>query len=466
MKLAVRLSLTLTSVVAVTLGLSFVAVGLLVARDETRDLDDALSAQAEAASELVRARGSNDEPLPEGFAQVPEILDPMTRNVAVYDPAGGLLFATPRFDLAPPKLTALGVGAVAGQPADLGRGEGALRAVMVSIAGSHRKLLYAVSRSAVDADETFIFRILAAIYATALAGTMLVANWLGRRLTADVSTIASAARAVARGELDARVGPNVRGSTETHALGSDLDHMIAQLAGLVSAQRTFISHAAHELRSPLTAIRGEIQLALRRPRENEEYQRTLVELLADVEGLAHLAEDLLTLARIPAGLAPGPGVAASEVVSDAAHMARGLADARGVEVQILAPDDPVGRTLVNGGGGDAARALRNLIDNAIAHSPEGAVVEVSLQEKDGRVEFTVSDHGEGIDPQDAPNIFEPFYRGVRDSGGEPGGAGIGLAIARNIARACGGDLVHDARFSPGARFVLEFPVAGTPGASG
>jgi two-component system OmpR family sensor kinase len=465
-KLAVRLSLALTSVVAVTLGLSFVAVGVLVVRDETRDLDDALRAQAEAASELVRARGGSDEPLPEGFAQVPEILDPMTRNVAVYDASGSLRFATPRFDLAPSNLAALGAGALAGQPIDLGHGEGALRAVVLPLKGSHRTLLYAVSRRAVDADYAFIFRILAAIYVTALTGTMLVARWLGRRLTADVSTIAVAARAVARGELDARVGPSVRGSTETHGLASDLDHMIEQLSGLVSAQRTFISHAAHELRSPLTAIRGEIQLALRRPRENEAYQRTLVELLADVEGLAHLAEDLLTLARIQAGMTPGPGISASDVVSDAAHMARGLADARGVEVRLPLPDDPIGRIVVIGGGGDAARALRNLIDNAIAHSPEGSVVAVSLQEKDGRVAFSVCDHGEGVDPQDAPNLFEPFYRGVRESGGEPGGAGIGLAIARNIARACGGDLVHDARFSPGARFVLTLPVAGAATRSG
>jgi len=465
-RLATRLSVALTSVVAVTLGLSFVAVGVLVVHDETRDLDEALRTQADAASELVRARGPADEPLREGFAQVPEILDPMTRNVAVYDPAGLLRFATPRFDLAPPKLSALGAAAMAGEPSDLGRGEGALRAVVVPIAGTQRKLLYAVSRRAVDADDAFIFRVLAVIYAAALAGTMLVARWLGLRLTADVSTIASAARAVASGDLDARVGPGVRGSTETRALASDLDHMIEQLAGLVSAQRTFISHAAHELRSPLTAIRGEIQLALRRPRENEEYQRTLVEVLADVEGLAHLAEDLLTLARIQAGMTPSPAVAASDVVSDAARMARGLADARGVEVQLPALHDPAGRTLVIGGGGDASRALRNLIDNAITHSPEGAQIEVSLREKDGRVAFAVCDHGAGVDPQDAPSLFAPFYRGVRDSGGEPGGAGLGLAIARNIARACGGNLMHDAGFSPGARFVLELPVAGTPDASG
>jgi two-component system heavy metal sensor histidine kinase CusS len=464
-KLASRLSLALTSVVAVTLGLSFATVGLLVVRDETRDLDAALRAQAEAASELVLARDPADDALPEGFAQVPEILDPMTRNLAVYDAAGALLLATPRFDLAPKRLSGLGAKVATGQPTDLGQGEGALRAVVVPIRGTSRQLLYAISRRGVDADDAFIFRVLAAIYAAALAGTMLVARWLGRRLTADVRTIARAARAVAGGDLDARVGPDVRGSTETHALASNLDHMIEQLAGLVSAQRTFISHAAHELRSPLTAIRGEIQLALRRPRENEEYQRTLVEMLADVEGLAHLAEDLLTLARIQAGVAPGAAVAASEVVSDAAHMARGLADARGVDVELPAPDDPAGHTLVVGGGGDAARALRNLIDNAITHSAEGAVVIVSLQEASGRVAFSVSDQGVGVDPQDAPSLFEPFYRGLRDSGGEPGGAGLGLAIARNIARACGGDLCHDAKFSPGARFVLELPVAGGPGAS-
>jgi len=287
-----------------------------------------------------------------------------------------------------------------------------------------------------------------------------VARWLGRRLAGDVRAIAVVARCVAQGDLAARVGGTVRGSEETSALALDLDHMIAQLSALFSSQRTFISHAAHELRSPLTAMRGEIQLALRRPRENEDYQRTLVEVLADVEALVQLAEDLLTLARIQAGVAPATGVAAVDVVTDAVRMARGLADARSVEVRTWTGDAKEASVVVAGARGDVARALRNLVENAIAHSPEGGSVDVALEAQTDRMAFVVTDRGSGVDAEDAPNLFEPFFRGGKTVGGEPRGAGLGLAIAREIARAWGGDVLHDPRHTLGARFDLVLPRTG------
>jgi two-component system OmpR family sensor kinase len=274
-----------------------------------------------------------------------------------------------------------------------------------------------------------------------------------------VRAIAAVARDVAQGDLAARVGDTVRGSEETSALASDLDHMIAQLSALFSSQRTFISHAAHELRSPLTAMRGEVQLALRRPRENEDYQRTLVEVLADVEALVQLAEDLLTLARIQAGVSPAAGVAAVDVVTDAVRMARGLAEARNVEIRTRPGNAADASVFVAGARGDVARALRNLIENAIAHSPEGGSIDVALEAQADRMAFVVTDRGSGVRAEDAPNLFEPFFRGGKTAGGEPGGAGLGLAIAREIARAWGGDVLHDPRHTPGARFSLELPRA-------
>src|SRR5262249_41120752 len=121
-------------------------------------------------------------------------------------------------------------------------GEEPLRGVVIPMRrGNGYSLLYAASRGEVDADVVFLARLLAIVLVIAAVVTTVVARWLGRRLSSDVQEIAVIARTVARGDLGARSGGRVRGSTETRALAADLDHMISQLAALVAAQRTFIS---------------------------------------------------------------------------------------------------------------------------------------------------------------------------------------------------------------------------------
>src|SRR5262249_23533818 len=157
-------------------------------------------------------------------------------------------------------------------------------------------------------------------------------RWLGIRLSSDVQEIAGIARIVARGDLAARSGGRVRGSAETRALAADLDYMISQLAALVTAQRPFISHAAHELMSPLSTLRGELQLALRRPRTVAEHQAVLAQALRDVEALVLLSEDLLTLARVEVSGAAETVTALSDLVADAMRAAKGGAVTRNVEL--------------------------------------------------------------------------------------------------------------------------------------
>jgi two-component system heavy metal sensor histidine kinase CusS len=274
-----------------------------------------------------------------------------------------------------------------------------------------------------------------------------------------VHAIAGVARSVSKGELRARVGDRARGSTETRELAADLDHMIAHLAALVDAQRTFVSHAAHELRSPLSTLRGELQLALRRPRDAAGYQRTIEEALVDVESLARLSEDLLVLARVQARGLDAEQAVVGEVVAEAMRLSRGPAEARRVSLE-EAPDNAASAGLVvRGERGELMRALRNLVENAVAHGPADAPVTVTLVQKGDLVEIAVTDRGPGVLAEDEPHIFEPFYRGSKDRGDDRPGAGLGLAIARGIARNVGGDIVLDRTHEGGARFVLTLPVA-------
>jgi two-component system heavy metal sensor histidine kinase CusS len=233
--------------------------------------------------------------------------------------------------------------------------------------------------------------------------------------------------------------------------------MIERLEELVASQRVFISSAAHELRSPLTSLRGELELALRRERSAAEYKETIEAALADAVSLVTLADDLLAIARIENRRANGASkdvTRVSDLMEEATRMARGNAEARKVDVVVVAPPKDVA---ISCSRKEVARALRNLLDNAIAHSQSGKSVSLKTAVQDGHVDIAVEDEGSGVREEDASLLFAPFWRGTGERAGAEG-AGLGLALAREIARAEGGDIAYDPEFSPGARFVLTLPL--------
>jgi two-component system OmpR family sensor kinase len=464
MKLRARLTLAVAGVTAAALIASFAVVLFGVRRDETRDLDLALAVQAHDTAQLVLARDPRHPLALDGAAKVPESLAPTVRYIAVYDDAGRVVSATRSFGGPAPSLESLGVAAPVppeGVPLNLVAQGAALRGVVVPLGEQGQTLLYAASQRTVDEDTRFLYQLLTALFVITTIVTSLVARWLGGLLARDVDAIATVARSVAQGALDARVGEGVRGSAETKALATDLNHMIERLGALMEAQRTFVSHAAHELRSPLATIRGELQLALRRPREASEYRQAIEDVLADVDLLSSLSEDLLTLARVEAVGPAEQAAAIGDVVGDALRMARGPAEARSVVLKEAEVVDGARALHVKGPRNELARVLRNLIDNAIAHSPSGCVVTVEVAQQGACVQVRVIDQGPGISAADTPHIFAPFFRGSKDRSGDAVGAGLGLSIARGIARRYGGDVFLDPTRSSGTCFVLEVPICET-----
>ena len=457
MRLKHRLSLSLTGTTAIALAASFAAVSILVNREETADLDRAVLAQAHTAAFIAVKQNPAALSVDDGQGVVPEIYAPMERFVAIYAPDGAVVSSTKNLGVLTPPLASLRVPTSLtreGHSFNLDVGGHHLRAVVVPIADRREWLLYAVSRRAVEEDMVFLYKIFSVLLVAALGVTALIARWLGGRLSADVDAIATVARQVADGDLTARVGAAARGSTETSALAADLDEMVTKLDRLMAAQRTFISHAAHELRSPLATLRGELQLAVRRPRTAEEYKASIDDALGEVETLATLAEDLLVLARVQRGRSDG-GAWLIDAVGDAVHMASGPAKIKTVRVDVRVATDSL---YVRGSRADLSRAIRNLIDNAVEHSPAGGTVTVSADVSGGRVRVAVADEGPGVSLEDAPHVFSAFYRGARDQSGETPGAGLGLAIVREIARAFGGDVTLEGA-PGGAKFVLELAVA-------
>jgi two-component system heavy metal sensor histidine kinase CusS len=451
-------TLAVTTVTVLTLAAASVTTLLLVRREELHDLDRALLAQARLVARLVALTDPEHPVLTEGAAEIPEHYEPSTQYVAVYN-AQGTPLAWQSFRVVP-RLTELGIREHLPQDGistDLSEDGRSLRAVVIPMRREHGySLLYAASRAEVDADVAFLARLHAILLVIASALTVVVARVLGRRLSSDVQEIASIARTVARGDLAARAGGRVGGSTETQELAADLDHMISQLAALVVAQRTFISHAAHELMSPLATLRGELQLALRRPRSIQEHEEVLNQALDDVQSLVTLAEDLLTLARAETSAGGKTETTLMDIVADAARAAKGGAVARGVAIVERRGDAGAQATRVRGVRRELSRALRNLIDNAVSHSKTGQSVSVALALDGDDARIVVEDEGPGVAPADRESVFEPFFRGARERGESDQGVGLGLAIARQIARRAGGDVELDGAFGPpGARFVLH-----------
>lgn len=458
MTLKTRLALMVTGVTFVSLAASFALVILLVRRDETQDLDRALARQA--AQALARRA---DVMVEDGRVDIPEMLGGVARHVAVYRGDGSLEQASQSFEGDVPSLPELGVTLplpAEGVAVTSDAHDETLRAILQQIPGSDRILLYAASQRALDHDTAFLMRVLSLLLLAAMVCVVLAARWLGERLVREVAAVAAVAHDVAQGDLQARAGRDFS-TSEVRALAAALDYMVERLEALVSTQKRFIAHAAHELRSPLSTLRGELQLALRRPREGREYQRALEEALLDVEALVNLSEDLLVLARVQATGMSAARCELGEVVDRAVEQAVRRAQQSGVRL-VRVPSD-AGACQVAAPAKDLTRALRNLLDNAIRHSQSGDEVRMEHWRDEQRAYVAVTDHGPGVQPVDRARIFEPFFRGTA-SVQESDGVGLGLAIAREIVERAAGDVALDVTQTAGARFVVSLPVVPNDGA--
>jgi signal transduction histidine kinase len=238
---------------------------------------------------------------------------------------------------------------------------------------------------------------------------------------------------------------------EIEPLVRELNRLLARLQEAFDAQRAFISDAAHELRSPLTALRLQLQLLDRAPNEAARLEAR-TRLGAAVERAIHLAEQLLTLARsdpeeVGGNFAPVDlGEAAAGGIADT----HDLALARHTELSLDAPS-----VLPIQGDAEAIRILvRNLVDNAVRYTPPGGSVRVHCRASLQGVDLEVTDTGPGIAPADRDRVFDRFYR---RAGAHESGSGLGLAIVKAIADRHGARIALDDAPGGGLRVTVTFP---------
>jgi heavy metal sensor kinase len=276
--------------------------------------------------------------------------------------------------------------------------------------------------------------------------------WLSGRALKPVNDIAAAALTISIENLAERLPVPPTGD-ELARLTEVLNTMFARLESAVKTLSQFVADASHELRTPLAVIRTTAELALRRARTPESYRDSLQEVAAEAERMTRLVEELLILARSDAATAEMPLAAVDlrEVLVDVCDEMRGLAEMRQIRVTF---QNEAGQAIVAGNRPALHRLFLVLLDNAVKFSrPRGEVL-LKVENSEARVLVSIEDFGAGISETDLPHIFERFYRADRARTG--GGHGLGLSLAKNIARLHGASIEVHSTEGVGSRFQLNF----------
>lgn len=235
----------------------------------------------------------------------------------------------------------------------------------------------------------------------------------------------------------------------TH-LAATLDGLLDRVASSLRHEQRFSAEISHELRTPLASVIAEAQLALRHPRSREQQRAGYERVLASAQQMARTLETLVTAARVELGRPHGTGDAAG-AAHTAARGCAALAATRRIAINIEEPHAPI---RIGVEDQVAERVLAPLIENACRYG--SSAVNIEIERRDGAVLFHVHDDGPGVAGPDRKKIFEPGWRGDAATAANAAGAGLGLALARRLARAAGGDVQADGN-GAGGRFTARLP---------
>ncbi|HXF64386.1 MAG TPA: HAMP domain-containing sensor histidine kinase [Caldilineaceae bacterium] len=287
-----------------------------------------------------------------------------------------------------------------------------------------------------------------------------------RSYALPLTDIMEAADAVATGNLAVRV--QERGSPDFQRLAHSFNRMTEELARTDQQRRNLTADVAHELRTPLHIIQGNLEGIL-----DGVYAPTpehIEATLQETRTLARLVDDLRTLSLAESGQLPlvKEPVDVGDLLADVVTSFSAQAEGAGVTLQAVAPqttadqpgaaNDSQPPLILHGDAGRLDQVLSNLVANAVRHTPPGGAITLQAVQADGRVRITVADTGEGIAPDDLPFIFDRFWRADRARGHSSGaGSGLGLAIANQLVKAHGGEIKVSSELGKGTTFVIELP---------
>jgi signal transduction histidine kinase len=299
-------------------------------------------------------------------------------------------------------------------------------------------------------------------------------HFLARKSLAPVVAMSEKAARMGAQNLHERL-PVLNPRDELGYLASTFNDLLERLTRSLEQQRRFMADASHELRSPVSIIRGEAEVALSQTRAPEEYRGSLAIALDEARRLSQIVDDLFTLARADAGQYPlrPRDFYLEELAVECVRAVRSMAAARGITLSYK----PDAEMPVHGDEALVRRLMMNLLDNAIKYTPEGGKINVACARSGSEYSLTVRDSGPGIPPEAQEKIFERFFRldpartqdrrelGTAETPAPATtGAGLGLAIARWIAEAHHGRLLLLHSDASGSTFAAFLPANGAAGA--
>lgn len=424
----------------VVLGLLTLGFNLLLRSNLDGDANRLLEARAQAALETVT--------FDHGRLRVIKDADRLAPDAPVWVFAGGRALERPH---APPRVQALAASLAGTEGRHAEDAASDTRLYSIAVPSENGPQGTVVSGISLEPYERSAHR--------ALIGSLILAAVLLMLIVAGVRlVVGSALRPVARMTADAAAWSEtdldhrfnaVEPRDELTTLAATFDGMLDRLAESLRHEQRLTAEVSHELRTPLAAIVTEAELALRRERSDVEYRRALTAIGDRAAQLQRIVEALLAAARMD--------TAAHGVRSDpAAVVDRVLDEHRRVdhnELHLERAVSPPGVALATEGE-IAERILAPLVDNACAHAATN--VRVVIEPNGDEVRIVVADDGPGVEATDLDHIFEPGYRAP---GGSDGGSGLGLALARRLARAVGGEVEHCPAESAGGCFVARLPAA-------
>lgn len=284
--------------------------------------------------------------------------------------------------------------------------------------------------------------------------------WLSRRALSPVDAIVRTARDISGANLNSRLQKLDTGD-ELQRLSDTLNEMLARIETAFLRVTEFTADASHELRTPVSLIRTEAELALRRSRGEIEYKESLRHILLEAERTTALIEQLLAMARADSGretLHMQP-VDLRETLQGVAQSWRQVADIRNLQFSAKIGEHD---SFVIGDNAALRRVVDILLDNAFKYTTSPGSVELLLEQKAEHLVITVRDSGVGIAEEDQNKIFERFYRVDKARSREQGGAGLGLAIAQWIISQHRGSITVESRLGQGSVFHVELPMIAAP----
>jgi signal transduction histidine kinase len=439
---SLRFRVTALAALAVLAVLGAAGAGLTLTHRAflTDSLDETLGDRADAIADLLRS----------GSAVAGADLPQDDVVVQVVDAAGTVVVASPDVPDRPvwsdtPGSTTITDGTMPNNGTDA--------RVLAAPVGNDTLYVAGTLEDVEQSTRTLLLSLLVALplSSAVLAGLVW---WLVGRVLRPVEAIRTEVDRITASRLDRRV-PEPPTTDEVARLAHTMNAMLDRLAGASEAQRRFVADAAHELRSPLARIRAQLEVDEAHP-ASADPGATHGSVLGETGRLQRLVDDLLLLARGYAGaldLTRAGPVDLDDVVEHQVAARRGRPGPR-IDSRGVAP------VQVRGDEGQLARAVANLLDNAVRHAR--SAVTVTLAEDDGRAVLTVTDDGPGIPAVDRDRVFERFTR-LDAARSADGGAGLGLAIARDIAERHGGGLELHSVAPDGARFVFTLPGDGVSG---